>query len=106
MPVARAPRVLVLIILCFTLIAGLAPAAVAAAGPSIPLPAKMAAIGDSITQAASSAGSLGTDAPQNSWSTGTSSTVNSHFLRLRALAPAVTASNLSVSGAKMANRQP
>jgi len=103
MPVARAPRVLVLIILCFTLIAGLAPAAVAAAGPSIPLPAKMAAIGDSITQAASSAGSLGTDAPQNSWSTGTSSTVNSHFLRLRALAPAVTASNLSVSGAKMAN---
>lgn len=103
MSVARAPRVLVLIVLCFTLIAGLAPAPVSAAGPSIPLPARMAAVGDSITQAASTAGSLGTDAPQNSWSTGTSSTVNSHFLRLRTLAPAVTASNLSVSGAKMAN---
>lgn len=100
MPVARAPRVLVLIILCFTLIAGLAPAAVSAAGPSIPLPAKMAAVGDSITQAASTGGSLGVDVPQNSWSTGTSTTVNSHALRLGITA---TAYNRSVSGAKMTN---
>ncbi len=63
----------------------------------------MAAVGDSITQAASTAGSLGTDAPQNSWSTGTSATVNSHYLRLLALNPAITGrnDNRSVSGAKM-----
>ncbi|HEY4634263.1 MAG TPA: hypothetical protein VIH00_10130, partial [Candidatus Limnocylindrales bacterium] len=39
----------------------------AAAAPTPQLPATMAAVGDSITQAASSAGSLGVDAPQNSW---------------------------------------
>ena len=100
MSASRARRVLVLIILCFTLIAGLAPAAVSAAGPSIPMPAKMAAVGDSITQAASTGGSLGADAPQNSWSTGTSTTVNSHALRLGITA---TAYNRSVSGAKMTN---
>jgi PKD repeat protein len=65
----------------------------------------MAAVGDSITQAASSAGSLGVDAPQNSWATGTSSTVNSHYLRLLALGAQIseTTDNLSVSGAKMAD---
>jgi PKD repeat protein len=64
----------------------------------------MAAVGDSITQAASSAGSLGVDAPQNSWATGTSSTVNSHYLRLLAGGAPISGANhnLSVSGAKMA----
>jgi len=100
MSASRARRVLVLIIFCLTLIAGLAPAAVSAAGPSIPLPARMAAVGDSITQAASTGGSLGADAPQNSWSTGTSTTVNSHALRLGITA---TAYNRSISGAKMTN---
>ena len=68
------------------------------------LPDTMAAVGDSITQAASSAGSLGVDAPQNSWATGTSSTVNSHYLRLLALRAPISGANhnLSVSGAKMA----
>jgi len=65
----------------------------------------MAAVGDSITQAASSGGSLGTDYPANSWSTGTSSTVNSHYLRLLALNPAISGQNhnRSVSGAKVAD---
>ena len=65
----------------------------------------MAAVGDSITQAASSAGVLGGDAPQNSWSTGTSTTVNSHYLRLLALGAPISGQNYnrSVSGAKMAN---
>src|SRR5688500_15118049 len=90
--------------IALTLVLGaLVPAAAAAAGPTLPFPDTMAAVGDSITQAASSAGSLGADAPQNSWSTGTSTTVNSHFLRLRALNPSITAFNRSVSGAKMAN---
>jgi len=79
---------------------GLIPVAAAATPP---LPASIAAVGDSITQAASSGGSLGTDYPQNSWSTGTNSTVNSHYLRLLALNSAISGRNfnLSVSGAKM-----
>jgi PKD repeat protein len=83
------------------LLGSLLPATVGAA--DAPLPGSMAAVGDSISQAASSAGSLGVDAPQNSWSTGTSTSVNSHFLRLRALNPALTAANRSVSGAKVAD---
>jgi PKD repeat protein len=79
-------------------------AAPAAAATSAPIPSSMAAVGDSITQAASTGGSLGADAPQNSWSTGTSSTVNSHLLRLRAAHnPSLVAHNLSVSGAKVAD---
>lgn len=70
-----------------------------------PLPASMAAVGDSITQAASSGGSLGTDYPQNSWSTGTNTTVNSQYLRLLAIDPGISghAYNGSVSGAHMAD---
>ena len=65
----------------------------------------MAAVGDSISQAASSAGSLGADAPQNSWSTGTNTTVNSHYRRLLALGAPITGQNhnRSVSGAKVAD---
>lgn len=70
---------------------------------SAPLPASMAAVGDSITRAASSGGTLGADYPQNSWSTGSSSTVNSHYLRLLAAGAPVGGNvhNLSVSGAKV-----
>jgi PKD repeat protein len=84
------------------LLIGLAPTAAAATPP---LPASMAAVGDSITQAASSGGSLGANYPQNSWSTGTNATVNSHYLRLLALNSAINGRNYnrSVSGAKMAD---
>ncbi len=99
MSASRARRIAVAFVVSLNLILGVVPAASAADAA----PNSMAAVGDSITQAASSAGSLGTDAPQNSWSTGTSTTVNSHFLRLRALNPSITAFNRSVSGAKMAN---
>ncbi len=77
----------------------------AVAAESAPLPASMAAVGDSITQAASTGGSLGADYPQNSWSTGANAAVNSHSLRLQALgAPLAQASfNRSVSGAKVAD---
>jgi PKD repeat protein len=94
----RAPRLALLLAL---LLSSMLPATAGAA--DAPLPTSMAAVGDSISQAASSAGSLGADAPQNSWSTGTSTTVNSHFLRLRALNPSITAANRSVSGAKVAD---
>ena len=94
----RAPSLAMLLAL---LLSSLLPTAVGAANP--PVPSSMAAVGDSITQAASTSGSLGADAPQNSWSTGTSATVNSHFLRLRALNPALVGHNRSVSGAKVAD---
>lgn len=95
-----ARRTLITALLSIALLLGLLPGAAAA---DTPLPGSMAAVGDSITQAASSGGSLGADYPQNSWSTGTNATVNSHYLRLAALNPAITghAANLSVSGAKM-----
>ncbi len=89
-----------------TLVLGaLVPTATAAAGPTLPLPDTMAAVGDSITQAASSSGALGADAPQNSWSTGTSASVNSHYLRLVAAGAPISGQNhnRSVSGAKMVN---
>ncbi len=90
-------------ILAALLLSGLLPSAVAA-DPVVPLPATMAAVGDSSTQAASTGGTLGADAPQNSWSTGTSGTVNSHYLRLLALSAPINGANhnRSVSGAKMA----
>ena len=81
----------------------LVPTAAAAAGPTLPFPDTMAAVGDSITQAASTAGSLGANEPHNSWSTGTSATVNSHYLRLLAAGAPISGQNhnRSVSGAKM-----
>ncbi len=93
-------RSLIAPLLVALLLVGLIPATAWAATP--PLPSSMVAVGDSITQAASSGGVLGADYPANSWSTGTSTTVNSHYLRLLALNPAISdrAWNLSVSGAK------
>ena len=94
----RAPPLALILVLLLT---ALIPAAAAAADPR--LPSSMAAVGDSITRAASSAGSLGVDAPQNSWATGTSTTVDSHARRLGALGAQLTTHNLAVSGAKMVN---
>ncbi len=69
---------------------------------ALPLPDAVAAVGDSITQAVSSAGSLGATAPQNSWSTGTNTTVDSHARRLQTLGAALgSVVNGSVSGARM-----
>lgn len=86
------------------LVAALAPSAALAADPP-PLPRSMAAVGDSITQAVSSGGSLGGLYPANSWSTGTNTTVNSHYQRLLALNPAISgrAWNDAVSGADSAD---
>ncbi len=97
------PRASFAVIFALVLLLSAVPSA--AAADSAPLPASMGAVGDSITQAASTGGSLGADYPQNSWSTGTNATVNSHALRLQALgAPlAQTTYNRSVSGAKVAD---
>jgi lysophospholipase L1-like esterase len=68
-------------------------------------PNSMASTGDSITRAFNTGGFPYIDAPANSWSTGSSTTVNSHYLRLLALNPAIAgrAYNYAVSGADMAD---
>lgn len=66
-------------------------------------PNSMASTGDSITRAFNT-GSLGFyDAPWNSWSTGTTSTVNSMYRRFLAVNPAIYGRNYNDarSGAKM-----
>src|SRR5215204_4752538 len=76
----------------------------AIAGTSPPVPKSMAAIGDSMTQAADVCCWYG-DHPANSWSTGSAGWdgVSSHYERIRALDGAISgrAYNHSVSGAKM-----
>jgi len=64
-------------------------------------PDSMAALGDSITQAANSSG-IG-DQPQNSWSTGTNAVVDSVYLRILSQNPGISGNNFndSVSGARM-----
>lgn len=68
-----------------------------------PVPNSMAALGDSITQATNSGG-YG-NYPQNSWSTGTSTSFDSFYERFLVQNSAITGKNYNyaVSGAKMAN---
>jgi lysophospholipase L1-like esterase len=70
-----------------------------------PLPNSMASTGDSITRAFNTCFFPYVDCPSNSWATGSSSTVNSHYLRIRAGNAAINgrAWNDAKSGAKMAN---
>jgi lysophospholipase L1-like esterase len=66
-------------------------------------PRVMAATGDSMTRAFNTGFWPFTDNPAASWSTGTDSRVNSHYLRLLAASPSgkMTAYNDARSGAKM-----
>jgi lysophospholipase L1-like esterase len=77
-----------------------------AAAASPPLPTSIAAIGDSISQAADVCCWYG-DHPHNSWSTGDASWdgVLSHYERIRAAKPAIAGHNYndSVSGARMSD---
>jgi lysophospholipase L1-like esterase len=77
-----------------------------AAAASPPLPASMAAIGDSISQAADTCCWYGNH-PADSWSTGYAGwdPVVSHYERILAVKPAMYGHNYndSVSGAKMSN---
>lgn len=85
-----------------TLVATAVPAPAYAAAP--PLPNSIAATGDSITRAKDATASCFlTDCPQVSWSTGTSSSVNSQYLRILASNPALAghAYNIARSGAKI-----
>jgi len=76
------------------------------AGASVPLPGRMAAIGDSITRAADVCCWYG-DHPSNSWSTGGAwwDGISSHHERIRALNPTIDGRNYNdaVSGARMSD---
>jgi lysophospholipase L1-like esterase len=76
------------------------------AGAAAPLPNSMAAIGDSMSQAADVCCWYG-DHPHNSWSTGDAGWdgVTSHYERIRSAKPAITGHNYndSVSGARMSD---
>ena len=78
------------------------PASAQASNP--PPPKRMAAIGDSISQAADVCCWYG-DHPDNSWSTGGAGWdgISSHYERLRAVSPGVVAYNDAVSGARMSD---
>ncbi|HEY8871037.1 MAG TPA: GDSL-type esterase/lipase family protein [Candidatus Limnocylindrales bacterium] len=82
-------------------IAALIGTAAVAAGASYPK--SIASTGDSITRAYNTGFFPYTDNPSASWSTGTNSTVNSHYRRLLALNPAISghAYNDAKSGARM-----
>jgi len=98
----RAPRVLAAFVAGVIVVSGsiFGGSAATAVPTTSPKPTIMAALGDSITQAIQTCSSLTTCAA-NSWSTGTSTTVNSHATRLRALTPTqpLTTYNNAVSGA-------
>src|SRR4051812_9211369 len=61
-------------------------------------------LGDSISRAFQTGTVPLTDAPQNSWASGTTTSVNSVYLRIRAINPAINGNNLNhaVTGAKVA----
>ena len=69
------------------------------------LPNSMAALGDSITQAYNTGPSAYRDYPAGSWSTGTTASVNSHYLRISAQNQAIVGMNFNdaVSGSKVAD---
>jgi lysophospholipase L1-like esterase len=96
----RVARILVLTLV--VMLAGLVAQPARAESP--PLPASMAAIGDSITRAYDVCCAYG-DHPGQSWSTGATSYdgIASHYERIKGVNPAITghAANDAVSGAKM-----
>ena len=75
----------------------------ATASGRVSYPSAMASTGDSLTRAAGTGFLPWTDNPAGSWSTGTTTSVNSHYLRLLALTPKIRGKNYNDarSGAKM-----
>jgi len=67
-------------------------------------PNSMAATGDSITRAYNTGTLPFSDRPDNSWSTGTRTSVGSHYRRILTAEPAILGRNYNqaVTGAKMA----
>ncbi len=72
-------------------------------GAEVPIPSSMSSVGDSITRAFNACGFY-VDCTSRSWSTGDYTSVDSHYLRIKAKNPAITGRNYNDarSGAKMA----
>jgi lysophospholipase L1-like esterase len=104
MPRGRIPRrgVTAAVGALLAVIVLVAPAAV---GAATTYPRSIASTGDSITRAYNTGTIPYTDNPEKSWSTGWSSSVNSHYLRLLALNPKIYGRNYNDarSGARMAD---
>lgn len=85
-----------------TTIAALVGGGAPAASGAEAYPGSMSALGDSITRGFNASGWF-SDWPSRSWATGTTTEVDSHYARLRALDPAITgqAYNDARTGAKM-----
>lgn len=66
-------------------------------------PNSIASMGDSITRGFNTGPNIYADAPENSWSTGTNTTVNSIYRRILAVNPAISGRNYNAgrTGAKM-----
>jgi lysophospholipase L1-like esterase len=81
------------------------PAASSAEAAHVGYPSSIASTGDSITRAFNACPFPFVDCPRNSWSTGSSSAVNSHYLRILAANPAISGRsfNDAQTGAKMAD---
>ncbi len=97
---------LVLTALVALLCALAAPAALA--DPSVTgYPSSIASTGDSITRAFNTCSFPFIDCPANSWSTGTSATVNSHYRRILAAHPSIYGHNYNdaKTGGKMVDLQ-
>ena len=100
---------LTLSLLAFALLAGAGDAVSSsraeASGPVTGYPHAMASLGDSITRAFDADPSIFGEQPENSWSTGTSTAVNSIYSRLLVVDPAISGNrfNDAVSGAKMSD---
>ncbi|MFC6081179.1 SGNH/GDSL hydrolase family protein [Sphaerisporangium aureirubrum] len=77
-----------------------APATAFAQAP--PVPSSMASMGDSITRGFNACGFY-VDCTARSWSTGSTSSVNSHATRIRAVNPSLTTHNDARSGAVVAD---
>jgi lysophospholipase L1-like esterase len=96
--------------LLFAWLAALCVAAFATTAASAAItiyPSSMAATGASATTAYNTCPTPGTNCPANSWATGTEAAVNSIYLRIRAVNPAIEgrAFNDAVAGSKMASLQ-
>src|SRR5215216_1780620 len=87
-------------------VAGLAVTASAAADPAVVgYPSSIGSTGDSITRAFNTCSFPFVDCPANSWATGASSSVNSHYSRILAANTAIAGRNynLAVTGAEMSD---
>ncbi|GAA3093693.1 GDSL-type esterase/lipase family protein [Streptosporangium carneum] len=97
------PRRVLTTLLLAALTPALVPAAALADASPVPGPVtSMASLGDSITRGFNACGFY-LDCPSRSWSTGSASSVNSHYRRLQAANPSLIAYNDGKTGAKAAD---